>query len=358
MRRQGIAEPWDGVRSLRVALEVVEPDVCVERCFLSKDGGRIDPMDVVAHSTLEEVSMFFRSVKWAWPGWIPKGHLTMIVGPQGVGKSYFAAYLMGALSGHIAEWPDGAPIVEPRRLVLLLDTEEFRGEYAQRLAVMSVPMEQVIIPGRDPTEIPRIPRDLGSIRALAIYKRCAGIVIDSLSGAHGLEENSANMRAILQALVQAAGELKLPVIVVHHTRKRNPLERDEITLDRVRGSSTITQFCRSVIGLQRVGQGRDAAVRVESLKNSFAAPPEPVAFRISDAGLRFCELPDGAAPASVIDQAMGFLKNELADGPVQLAELLIKSESHDLSRSSLYRARRRLGVVASRGWWALPQECQ
>ena len=358
MERQGLADSWAGVRRLRVALEVPEPDVHIERVCLAEDGIGRQPMDVVSHTTLDEVSRYFRAVQWVWPGWIPSGHVTMIVGPQGVGKSYLAAYLMGALSGHVDEWPDGAPAEPIPRLVLLLDTEEFRGEYAQRLMAMSVPVDSVILPGRVPTEIPRIPRDLGGIRALAIYKRCAGIIIDSLSGAHGLEENSANMRSILQALVLAAGELRTPIIVVHHTRKRNPLERDVITLDRVRGSSTITQFCRSVIGLQRVGQGRDAAVRVESLKNSFAPPPEPFGFRISDEGLRFCDVPDAGGSTAMIDQAMDFLQAELADGPVHLAPLVAKGEEQGLTRSTLYRARRRLGLVSSKGWWALPQKSQ
>jgi hypothetical protein len=313
----------------------------------------------MGYLTLEEVAKRCGAVSWVWPSWIPVGHVTLVAGPQDIGKSFFAAHIISVLTGAHSAWPDGSQVeVNPAR-VMLLDTEEFRGAHAERLSGMGVSGGQVVIPGDDFTHIPDLVAELGDISALAKDLGCGAIVVDSLSGGHGLDENSADMRKVLQGLAALASEMAIPIVCVHHVRKRSHTERARVTLDRVRGSTTITQFCRSVIAMYRLDDTDDAApIRVEVIKSNFCRKPMPFGMLIENGGLRFVEAPEEARPVSAVDRAVEFLRVELAHEPQRYSDLLAKAETEGISKSSLYRARPRLGVVTVNGLWSLPSPFQ
>jgi len=314
---------------------------------------KAEPSPGLAYRTQAEIRRAFGSVSWCWPGWIPVGHVTMIAGPQGVGKSFLAASLIAVIGGVVTRWPDRVGLTDQKTgCAVLCDTEEMRGVYAERLAALGA-HEVFVCPG-DVHYVPKLPDDLETVRELAVSLDAAAVVVDSLSGGHCLDENSAAMRSVLQELVALAGALQLPVIVVHHTRKRSQLESVKLTLDRVRGSSAITQFCRSVIGCYRLDDGNDGPVRVEVLKSSFCKPPDPFGFTISDAGLCFCEAPELDKPMSATDRAAEWLRMELQREPQSAAGLIAKAKAELISERTLYRARDRLGIVTHDGLWALP----
>lgn len=320
--------------------------------------GALPPMPPVGVVSLSQVGRFYGSVRWAWPEWLPVGHVTLVVGPQGTGKSYLAASLAAALSGRAGMWPDGCPLdgweTGP---VVLVDTEEMRGSYAERLAKMGVSDGDVLLPSPtgDPTYTPRLPRDIEMLEQVTRERRCRAVIVDSLSGGHDLDENSAAMRQVLQSLVSMAGQLQVPVIAVHHTRKRSVFESVRLSLDRVRGSSTITQFCRSVIGVYRLDDNNSSPSRVESLKSSFGKAPEPFGFAITDDGLVFGDAPEEDKPPTAVDRAAEFLEAQLRRQPQRYSDLLDQADRHGVSKNSLYRARARLSVVTVDGLWALPK---
>ncbi len=110
--------------------------------------------------------------------------------------------------------------------------------------------------------------------------------------------------------------LNVPVLGVHHLRKRGQFEPDRPSLDRVRGSSTITQFARSVWGIRRPGEGVEGPVRVEPLKCTFCKPPQPFGFTIEDGGrLQFQDAPEEDRPGGERERAEAFPLGMLKDGP-------------------------------------------
>ena len=308
-----------------------------------------------AFTTPAQVRAVYGSVKWSWPGHIPIGHVTLMVGPQGTGKSYLAACLMATFTEAVSTWPDGAPFTGTHGPVLLCDTEEMRGVYGERLALWEVPDTGWLMPGTDPTYTPKLPKDLAMIEALAREQHCSAILIDSLSGGHVMDENSAAMRQILQRLTVLAGTLQIPVLVIHHVNKRNPLQPARLTLDRIRGSSTISQFCRSVIGLYRLEEDNLLApVRVEMLKCSFCKPPTPFGFTIADDGLSFHEAPEEAKPVTRVDRAAEFLVAQLQHKQETYNVLEQRAKELGISKNALYEAKERLRIVTFRGFWGLP----
>lgn len=308
--------------------------------------------------TLADVAIDAGNQSWTWPGWIPSGSLSMIAGAQSVGKSYLAAHCVGVLTGAITSWPDGASC-DKRGPVVLVETESMRGEWARRLMDLGAPLDRVLFPtdaDGDAFFVADLLKDLDAIEDVAHEHQAAAVVIDSLSGGHSLDENSADMRRVLKGLAQLAGTLSIPVVVVHHLRKRNALEPDSgrASIDRVRGSSTVTQFCRSIIGLWRLDDAPDAPVRAEVIKSNFGKPPTPFGFTVSDDGLSFCDAPEQDRPMTVTDRAAEFLRAHLRREPMRYTDLLEQAELEGISKNSLYSARYKLGVIPVNGEWSLP----
>ena len=308
--------------------------------------------------TLSAVGAFYGSVTWAWPKWIPRGHVTMIAGPQGTGKSYLAAYLAAVFVGVARSWPDAQTYKGDTGPVVLCDTEDMRGVYAERLAALGVLDGAVLLPSRgdDVTYRPEMPRDMDHIERLAKAHGAKTIIVDSLSGGHAMDENSAMMRKILQGLTGLAANLQIPVIVVHHTRKRNAQEAVRLTLDRVRGSSAISQFCRSVIGLYRMTEtDLNADVRIEPLKASFCKPADALGMAIGDQGLEWVDPPNADGKiAQPGNRAQAFLLDVLADGPMRYVALQTLADDLSIGKGALYAARDALGITADLAGWRLP----
>ena len=307
-----------------------------------------DNGDRVAFCTPEQARQFYGEVEWAWPRWIPKGHVTMIAGPQAVGKSYFAAALIKCFSGHASTWPDGAQIDSEGKPVLLVETEEMKGVYAERLLRMGVDDNSWVIgPGDEPDAIPDITKEHEEIQRLAELMDAGAVIVDSLSGGHGRKENNAYMRRVLQPMTGVAANLKIPVIIVHHLRKRGKHEGCKVKVDKVRGSSTITQFCRSIMGLYRLdGADRGAPIRVDSVKNNFCKPAESFGFVIRDSGsgLHYVEAPE-PEDHSALGEAKAFLSKELSSGKVYSDTVYADADRAGIAKRTLTRAKREMRDV-------------
>ena len=66
------------------------------------------------------------------------------------------------------------------------------------------------------------------------------------------------------------------------------------------------------------------------------------------------EVPFDARTAPGVDRAEAYLTARLASGAVYYRDLIADGAATGVSRSTLYRAKRRLGLVATNGVWALP----
>jgi hypothetical protein len=302
--------------------------------------------------TLADMGKFYGSVTWAWPGWIPAGHITLIAGDTGVGKSYFSAGLMAAFMGARA-FPDGTRFPNTGK-VLLVETEEMRGPYAERLSHLGVDTRDVVAftANGEMTYIPDLAQDTDAITAMAAEEHCVAVVVDSLSGGHGVEENSAEMRSLMRPLAEMAAGLGVPVLVVHHARKRSALEPPEMGLARIRGSSTIAQFPRSILGLSKATSSD--IIRVECLKSSFAEAPDPFGFQITDTGISYVDAPRVPQNQTATERAVAFLEQELGSGPQRYTDLQAKATAAEISKNALYRAKDALQVTMREGKWTLP----
>jgi hypothetical protein len=309
----------------------------------------------VSYCSMEQIRDYFGDVAWAWDQWLPIGHLSLIAGPQACGKSYLAAWLAAVVTGHIDHWPDGTlyeglpPEGNPKK-ILLVETEEMRGVYAERLERLGVGSHWIVFGPGDETYIPDLLKDADRIEQLAHQEDVGAVIVDSLSGGHELKEEGAEMRRLLKRYAAMVSRLQSSIMtLVHHTRKRGSLEPIDVTLDRVRGSSTITQFCRSVIALYRLEENDTVApVRMQAIKSTFCAPPDPLGFVITDRGLVFVDAPEPVQEESQQGKAADILRALLKDGPVWVEELKEEADGAGISWKTFKRAKQKLGIVSKR----------
>ena len=65
-------------------------------------------------------------INWLWPGWLPRGVVTLMDGNPGEGKSTLVADLVARITTCRA-WPDGSGMTSPSRRVLWITTEDDPG---------------------------------------------------------------------------------------------------------------------------------------------------------------------------------------------------------------------------------------
>lgn len=302
--------------------------------------------------TTADVHAVFRSVRWTWQNWLPRGQLSLIVGEPGIGKSYFLASLIGAFTG-CRDFPDGSvPLCTGS--VVICESESMRSAYVERLRLLGVDDDLVIWPAPkgDVHFVPSLPDDVPLLTSIAQANDISALVVDSLSGSHSLDENDASVRVVMTTLSKLAAVVDVPVIAVHHTRKRGAFEKAEVSLDRIRGSSVFAQFARSCIALSKPDPDQDV-VRVESVKNSFGPRPEPFGVRLADDGVHFEEAPEAPREPKAREKAMEFLRVRLRKGPRKPAELEAEAAAEGISRATLHRAKKALRIVSGPSGWAL-----
>lgn len=327
---------------------------------------------------MDRLDQFYGPVEWMWENWIPRGHITMIVGQQDVGKSYFGALLIAILGKYRPVWPDLTPGPKEPQRIYIVENENMTGVYRDRLLTLGAksPWNFTFGPVRrdNPYECMMLD-DPDFISVVSERAREFGadmILVDSLSAGHVLRENAAQMRRLLSPLTSLAADLDVPLVIIHHLRKRREEESPFITLDQVRGSTAITQLCRSVMGiwgkLDDDGNPTNQLV-LQSVKSTFCKPPESIGMSIVDGQFVFepgFKIATIVQPSkglkidlSTADRADAWLRDLLTtQGPLTRVEVLRRAKGQ-MGVDTVDTAARSLGVTVDypRGkmTWELPR---
>lgn len=311
--------------------------------------------------TLAEIGKMFTSTSWAWPGWLPCGLLTILAGESGIGKSFLALRIAACfLRGE--PWPDGKPFQGETGAVLWAESEAAQAILFERAQRYGLPLEQIVMLRPDDLQIDVSldnPKHRDAMRVAANQPDIRFIVLDSLRGAHCRDENSSEVIEILAFLARLARDTGKPVLVIHHLRKRGLLDSNEITLDRLRGSSALSQLARVIWALDRPDP-TSKRVRLSVIKNNLGPLSKPLGFEITDGGLMFTSAPEAPHRETLQDRTADLLLALLAHGPRPASELRQEIEKAGLSWATAKKVKERLGIVERRDgkekrwYWALP----
>lgn len=309
--------------------------------------------------TWTDLARVVPEVEWTWEPWLPKGLLTILVGKAGCGKSALALTIARSVITD-EPWPDGAPKSDDG-LVVWAETEAAQAVNLDRARCWGLPLERLQIPSfRDVWGEGSLDRP----EAWAMLERVAGwvgvrlVIVDSLRGAFQGDENSSECANLLVKLASLARDTNLPVLVVHHLRKKSMVDVATLDIDRIRGSSVIVQMARAIWAIDYPDPLATDRGRLQQLKNNLARFPEPLGFEITPAGVVFGDVPEEPREESQREKAADLILALLRPGPMRSTDVYAEGEGAGFSMVMMKRAKKALGVIAVREegvwWWALP----
>jgi putative DNA primase/helicase len=286
-------------------------------------------------------------IQWDWPGWLPRGFVTILASEPGMGKSLLCLRLAASyVSG--ADWPDGTPFTGEQGRVVWCEGEASQALNLARAEKWRLELSKFVSPLSDLMYSFKMDNRT-HLTSLAILSRWPGtqlIVLDSLSSLQR-ESQIYTTLANLSDLARISG---VPVLLTHHLRKRTSYDRDgRIDQERLRGTSRIAQSARVVWSLDAPDISDPTHRRLAVVKNNLMPAAEPLGMRIQDEGLVFGPAPVVIDEAvSQLDVAADLLFDLLGNGPRSFEEVQEACLAAGVAKRTMERAKRRLGIVSFR----------
>ncbi len=336
---------------------------------------KIDLGDTEGRGTLVEVSSVpAGDVRWLWPGKIPIGKLSLLVGDPGRGKSLLTLDLATRLSLG-APWPDGQPNTLRPSTTLLLSAEDDVGDTIRpRLEAMGADVRYVrSMRGLFGGGICRgfqFPHDLPTLEeAVKNTPDVRLVVIDPLMAflSAGTANSGSALRAFLATVQEMAERLGFAVIAISHLTKSSGAG----LIYRAMGSLALVAASRAVWTLWPDMDEPERTFFIP-LKCNLSAALHAHAYRIVASPLnpkqptliwepepiRMALLSTSTAnpmPRMRDQQCVSWLRCLLKNGPVPSSDLEKAAGEEGYGRIIFRRAKRILGVLhephGARGTW-------
>ena len=325
-----------------------------------------------------------REMAWLWPGRIPLGAISLLVGKPGEGKSF----LTTAMAGHVTRgcnWPDGARC--PKGSVLFITCEDSLSEVmVHRLGAHFANMENVyhfsrvrrLMSGKATERLFTLNDADATVamqEAVDQMPDCRMIVIDPIGSFLGArtDANSDNeVRSILAPIALLAEKNSLCVLVVAHRRKKAGGGADEMAI----GSRAFTGIARTTFHVSRDSQNKDRRLLTPG-KSNVASKGHGMAFVITgtppsvqweagkvemdaDDALRQELTTDFSRDKSKLEEAEEWLMSKLQDRAVSISKIMHDCKKAGVTNPTLYRACKALKIVRERNpvtqefQWRLP----
>jgi hypothetical protein len=318
-------------------------------------------------------------VEFLWLPYLPKGKLTLLEGDPGLGKTWLALALAAAVSrGLPLPGLDGVPrgAQSPSNVIYMTAEDGLGDTLRPRLDAACADPERVLaldgMRAADGRSVPVTLADLDVLERAVAKERPALVVVDPIQAflGAGTDMHRANeVRPVLMGFARLAERFGFAAVAIRHLRKSSA----DRSIQRGLGSIDFTAAARSIllVGEDPANEGRRV---VAHHKSNLAKAGPSLAFEIAEGRFRWAGLsnlraddllasrdPAGVAPRR---EAESFLQDVLAAGPVAAREIERQAQELGIARSTLFRAKRDLGVVAARiggfgdrgAWqWSLPE---
>ncbi len=367
--------------------DAVEPDALRERIEQLIDAAAaVDESEVLGGpilTCLADVKPV--EVRWLWPGRIPLGRISLLVGRPGEGKSLLTTYMASRVTT-TSPWADG--VACPKGSVILISAEDDPADTirprldahhadAKRVYLLSM-VRKIGTDGRH-QDVMFTLADLSSLEvALRKCPDCRLIVIDPIGSFLGVKTDAHRdneVRGVLAPLAKLAEKHGVAVVVVAHHRKSAGGFADDLAL----GSRAFTGIARAVWHLTRDGENKRRRLLLPG-KNNLAPgghglaftiigdPPaiawerEPVAMSADDALAteNGNEKQKPGPKPEARNQVAEWLQDLLRDGPMAVAKIKEEAKEAGYAWRTVHRAKDELGIKPYReqfggAWmWKLP----
>lgn len=301
------------------------------------------------------------NITWAWKSWLPNGFLTILAGDSGIGKSGLALRICGSF---ICEkpWPDGTEFTGEAGSVLWCECEAFQVAHYERATSWGYPVEKIVFP-LGPLDDVSLDNEnhRAAIEEKSKLPEIKFIVVDSLSGSSHRKENDTEIKIVNEFLSRLARNSQKPVLITHHLRKKTMLDGDEVTPERLRGSSAIIQAGRVIWAIDIPNPENKELRRFSQIKNNLIGRrPDPFGVSFTNDGPVFGIAPKPPHQETKLEQAVDLLMALLAPQPQKATYVENEFTQAGFSRNMMLSAKEHLKVVAIRKnnhWmWSLPSK--
>jgi len=338
-----------------------------------------------------------RPVLWGWEDRMPAGHINLIPGREGIGKSLFLIWQTAQITRGTLP---GAFYGTPRRVFYCATEDSWQHTIAPRLIVAGADLDLVYKIDVESIEASTgaslaieltMPRDCDLLGAEIKRLEVAMVALDPLMSVIDRTVDTYNdrdMRTVLEPLGRLADDTGCMITGLAHFNKSS----DADPLNLVTGSRAFTAFVRSVIAIAKDPDAEDGQCIISQVKNNLGRLDLPnLSYVIQSATVETDEgdckvgriyftgesersvqdiLAETSA-ASALDrteraECAEWLQQTLSAGPQRTREIEAEAQAHGFSSRTLKRARKQLGVKAEQlstgakgrnEWWLqLPAE--
>lgn len=326
-----------------------------------------------------------RTVTWLWEGRIPLGSMTLLDGDPGLGKSLVTLDLIARVTTG-REMPDGTDgrdggaillsaeddtevTIRPRLLAAHADLQRVSAIETVRGVRLESGVEyerSVVLPG----DISMLESSIEEIGAKLI-------VIDPLMAYLDPKVNSwrdQDVRATLAPLARLARHMNVAVLILRHLTKGGGLN----ALYRGGGSIGIIGAARSGLMIAKDPEHPEHERVLAQTKSNLGPPVTALRYRLAADDLQRAYVQwlgacdhtatslllsaagETVAEPSKLEQAIALLRDECAEGPRSVEELIQRARARNISTITLRRAGDALGVDKGKAGfqghslWALP----
>lgn len=329
----------------------------------------VEPDDVPRVVLTKASSIVPRRARWLWNGRIALGTLSLLAGPQGVGKSTIAYWLAAQITrGELYGELHGQP-----RAVIVCSTEDTWEEViVPRLLAAEADLDFVYRVDVTAAGELSVPRDIDGLEVEALAVRAALLLLDPLISRLGRVDThkDAETRTALEPLGRLAARTGMAVLGLMHFNKKSTTE----VLDKIMASTAFSAVARSVSCVMPDPEDDDGQRRLFATPKNNLGPDMPtMTFAVStkvvgqdpddgkdietscviwgdDSTLSFAdalEVAQDRSAGSQTSDATQLLRQLLDDagGCIDSATAKKAGRAEQISASTITRAARRMGLL-------------
>jgi AAA domain len=357
-----------------------------------QDDEQPPPPRITTPGTVEHVNaanVTTTNVDWLWYPWLAYGKLSMLDGDPSLGKSTLALSFAALVTNGFRFPMESKPIQarEPANVVLLSAEDSAGDTIVPRLYEAGAAAHRVdILQGirnNGQRQFIHLPEDVDALTDFILEHEARFVAVDVLAayiGGRGMNSHAdADIRTVLARLSGMAEDTNACILATRHLNKTSS---EHNAMYRGGGSIAIIGAARTAFVVAK--HPRDDTRRVLAcVKNNLAPMPEPIGYSVTrgdtydTARIQWHQEPCNVTLAELLrppvqdkpgpeptarDTAADFLAAFLEDGEQLASNIESLAELQDISRATLYRAKKTLGVKSrteitdegKRVWWSLP----